>query len=291
MGERVRFDEPTSRYTSLRVGGPADALARPSTRAEVAAVVALCREHGESWTVLGNGFNAIVRDRGLRGVVLRLSELRGLEADGAGEVYAESGVTHTTLTRFCAEHGLAGLEFAVGIPGTVGGWLVMNAGIPEREMVDLVSRVEYLEPESGAIRDVAASELAWSYRRLALAPGAIVLAARFSTEPDEPEAIRARMRSHLDHRRETQPVNEPSCGSVFKNPPGDRAGRLIEAAGLKGTRHGGAEISTLHANFIVNRGEATAADVLALIEQARSTVAERFGVELETEVRVLGDVL
>ncbi len=284
---RVAFEEPMARYTSLRVGGPAEALARPGTRQQLVALVGLCRERGTPWTVLGNGFNTIVRDEGLRGVVLRLQELRALERLDGDRIRAQAGVSHTTLTRFCADQGLAGLEFGVGIPGTVGGWLVMNAGIPEREMKDLVVAVELLDG-AGVLATRPAADFEWHYRHLELPEGAVLVSGTFALDADRPAAIRERMREHLERRRRTQPLTEPSCGSVFKNPPGERAGRLIEAAGLKGSRAGGAEISTLHANFIVNRGEASSADVLKLIERARSAVAERFGIELETEVRIFG---
>jgi UDP-N-acetylmuramate dehydrogenase len=238
--------------------------------------------------LVGGGFNALASDAGVRGVVVQLRALAGVER--AGDVLrAEAGVTHTRAVRFCADAGLTGLEFAVGIPGTVGGWLRMNAGIPEREMKDVVREIEWLDPATGAFGASAGSGLRFRYRALEQPAGVILLAARFGLAPGEPAAIRARMRELMARRRRTQPVDELSCGSVFVNPPGDHAGRLIEAAGLKGAREGGAEISTLHANFIVNRGGATAADVLALIERARAAVRERFGVRLETEVKRLGD--
>ena len=277
-----------ARYTSLRVGGPADAVARPASAEELAALARLCAEHDQPLIALGRGFNTIAPDAGVRAVVVQLGELRALAADGH-QVRAEAGVTHSGLTRFCAEQGLAGLEFAVGIPGTVGGWLAMNAGVPQREMKDVCTRVEWLDGRTGERRDVPATELRWHYRRLELPAGALVLAGRFGLEPDEPESIRERMRESMERRRATQPVNEPSCGSVFKNPPGDKAGRLIEAAGLKGAEAGGAQISTLHANFIVNRGGASTADVLELIARACNEVERRFGVTLEREVRLLGE--
>jgi len=277
-----------ARHTSLRVGGPADALARPASADELSALARLCAEHDQPLLALGRGFNAIALDAGVRAVVVQLGELRALARDG-DRVRAEAGVTHSTMTRFCADEGLAGLEFAVGIPGTVGGWLAMNAGVPQREMKDVCERVEWLDGRTGERHDVSAAELGWHYRRLELPARALVLAGRFALEPDQPAAIRERMREYMERRRATQPVNEPSCGSVFKNPPGDKAGRLIEAAGLKGAEAGGARISTLHANFIVNRGDASAADVLELIERARDEVQRRFGVALEREVHLLGE--
>jgi UDP-N-acetylmuramate dehydrogenase len=268
------------------VGGPADALASPRTLQALVALLSLCRRLELRWWVLGSGFNTLVRDEGVRAVVLRLHALRRVEWSPQGGLRAEAGATHATVTRFCAERGLAGLEFAVGIPGTVGGWIAMNAGIGAREMKDAVEAVELVA--DGQVREWPAHALGFGYRRAELPAGAVVSAARFRVTSDEPAAIRARMQELLARRRATQPVDQPSFGSVFKNPPGDFAGRLIEAAGLKGAREGGAEISTVHANFIVNRGGATARDALALMDRARAAVRDRFGIELEPEVRVVG---
>ncbi len=218
-----------------------------------------------------------------------MQELRTLECDEAGGVLAESGASHSRVTRFCAEQGRSGLEFAVGIPGTVGGWLAMNAGIGSREMKDVVERIELMDFTTGHVQELDAEQLSFRYRALELPAQTVLLSARFRTQPDEREQIRARMSQFLAERRETQPVDRLSCGSVFKNPPDDYAGRLIESAGLKGRRVGGAEISTIHANFIVNRGGATTADVLRLVDQARTEVLRQFGIQLEPEVRVLGE--
>jgi UDP-N-acetylmuramate dehydrogenase len=289
LGPRVRFDEPLARHTSLRVGGPADALARPATAQELERLTTLCREHGAPLFALGRGFNTLVRDGGVRGVVVVLSELRELARDEHGHTRAGAGAGHSTVTRFCETEGLTGLEFAVGIPGTVGGWIAMNAGVPGREMKDVVIALRLLDPAVGQVVEQPASALAWHYRRVELPDGALVVEATFATEPGERERIRAEMQRHLEHRKATQPVNEPSCGSVFKNPEGERAGRLIEAAGLKGRTIGGATISPVHANFIVTRPGATAADVLALIDCAREEVRRLAGAELETEVRIVGE--
>jgi UDP-N-acetylmuramate dehydrogenase len=192
------------------------------------------------------------------------------------------------LTRACERAGRAGLEFGVGIPGSVGGWLRMNAGTREREVKDAALRVSLAGPDGG-VRELAAHKLEWHYRALELPPGTLVLGAHFATRPGDPVQIRAAQTAQLASRRATQPVNQPSCGSVFKNPPGEHAGRLIDAAGLKGSRAGGAEISPLHANFIVTRSGARAADVLELIARAREQVGARFGVALETEVQIVGE--
>jgi UDP-N-acetylmuramate dehydrogenase len=287
LGEAVRFDVPLSRFTSLRVGGAADALAMPPDRSALRRCLAACAAHRLPVTVLGSGFNTLVRDGGIEGVVLRLQPLRALRRDPAGDLVAEAGVSHATVTRHCVEQGLAGLEFAAGIPGSVGGWIAMNAGVPEREVKDVVRAVEVMEA-GGASRCLPAEALRFAYRRAALPEGAVVVAAAFRVRESTREAVQGEVDRHLAKRARSQPLDVPSCGSVFKNPPGDFAGRLIEAAGLKGERVGGAEISELHANFIVNRGGATASDVLALIDAARRRVRERTGVELEPEVRIVG---
>ena len=283
----VRFGVPLARYTSLRLGGPADALAAPGDRKELARTLALCRELELPVLVLGNGFNTLVRDGGVDGVVLRLHRFRALRRTPEGDLAAEAGVTHATLTRHCVEHGLAGLEFGAGIPGTIGGWVAMNAGVPEREVKDALRGIE-LADAAGARRCVPREGLPFRYRSAGLPAGAVVVAASFAVRDAEREAVRAEVERHLAKRARTQPLDIPSCGSVFKNPPGEFAGRLIEQAGLKGARVGGAEISPVHANFIVNRGGASGADVLALIELARTRVREDTGFELEPEVRIVG---
>lgn len=263
-------------------------LAQPRSREELRELVSCCREHGAPLLALGAGFNTLPLDGGVRGVVVQLSQLRALQA-AEGELLVEAGVRHASVSRLCGERGLTGLEFAVGIPGTVGGWLRMNAGVPSREMRDVTVRLEWMDTKTGECHETESAALAWSYRALALPAGALLLSARLRVEPADPACVRARMRELMDARRATQPVDEPSCGSVFKNPQGDHAGRLIEACGLKGARSGGAEISTRHANFIVTRSGALAADVLALIERARAEVSRRFGIVLETEVCIVGD--
>jgi UDP-N-acetylmuramate dehydrogenase len=288
LAERVRFEAPVGRYTSLGVGGPADAIATPETQDEVVALVALCAEHGVPLQVLGGGFNTLVQDGGLDGVVLRTNRLRALTLDDVGLLFAEAGVSHAQLTRLCLERAFHGLEFGAGIPGTVGGWVAMNAGVPEHEVGARVVEIVVATPHDGRIV-IPREALRFVYRGvLGMPPGAVVLAARFQLEASDRESIRLSIDRHLAHRRTTQPIDLPSCGSVFKNPSGEHAGRLIELAGLKGARCGGAQISSVHANFIVNEGSATAADVVALIRRAQDTVRERSGIELVPEVRIIG---
>jgi UDP-N-acetylmuramate dehydrogenase len=290
LAERVEFDAPLSRHTSLRIGGPADVLATPSDRAELAEVVALCHSQSLPTLILGSGFNVLIREGGVRGVVLRLKKLRAIERATDDSISVEAGASHATITRFCVQNGLTGLEFGAGIPGTLGGWLAMNAGIGVREMKDVVIDVECLDATGGHFETIPRADLDFQYRSLAnLPPGSVLTSARLAVE----EAERAKVQSEIDrllgHRQDTQPTDIPSCGSVFRNPESDFAGRLIEAAGLKGFREGGAEISDVHANFIVNRGGATSSDVLALIDRAREAVFEASGIQLETEVKILGE--
>jgi UDP-N-acetylmuramate dehydrogenase len=289
LGDRIRFDAPMSRHTSLRIGGVADAVASPADSAELAAALRVCHAHRLRHTVLGNGFNTLVRDEGVDGLVLLVNKLRRVEERPGQLVRAEAGVSHSQITRFCIERGLAGLEFAAGIPGTVGGWVAMNAGIGSREAKDVVREIEVVSPTGRRRRHLKRRSLHFTYRALrGLAPGSIVVSALFVVGLADPEAVRAEVARKLAARSATQPLDVPSCGSVFKNPTGDFAGRLIEAAGLKGLSVGGAQISPVHANFIANTGGASAADVLALIDQTRECVERESGIRLETEVKILG---
>ncbi|MEE8475821.1 MAG: UDP-N-acetylmuramate dehydrogenase [Myxococcota bacterium] len=289
LGDRIRFDVPMSRFTSLRVGGPADALATPTSRDQIARLLGVCSAHRLPHWVVGAGFNTLALDSGVEGVVIQLGGLRLLEERPGNRLRAEAGVSHAQITNFCCKRGLAGLEFGAGIPGTVGGWLAMNAGIPGREVKDVVREVEVMGPTGRRIRHLGRHALRFVYRALrGLAPGSLLLSALFEIAISRPHEVRAEVNRLLDKRAESQPLDVPTCGSVFRNPPGDFAGRLIESAGLKGRRIGGAQISTLHANFISNRGDATAADVLALMEEARSAVWTATGARLVPEVRMLG---
>ncbi|MEZ4332833.1 MAG: UDP-N-acetylmuramate dehydrogenase [Myxococcota bacterium] len=289
LGERVEFDVPLSRHTSLRIGGPADALATPADRAELARLLGVCADRALPVLILGGGFNVLVREGGIRGVVVRLKKLRRIERVTQDTLSIEAGASHATITRYCVDHGLAGLEFGAGIPGTLGGWIAMNAGIGVREMKDVVREIDLLDRGGRALPPIPRDRLDFRYRELAgLEPGSVIVAARLAVTPSDRPIVAAEVDRLLAHRHATQPIDQPSCGSVFRNPPGDWAGRLIESVGLKGARVGAAEISTVHANFIVNHGDAKAADVLCLIERARGLVAARTGIRLETEVKILG---
>jgi UDP-N-acetylmuramate dehydrogenase len=285
----IRFDVDASRLTSLRVGGPADALATPPDRASLAALLRVCARRRLAHRVIGRGFNTIVRDEGVDGVLIQLGAFKRLEERPDGCLRVEAGVSHASLTRFCRERGLAGLEYGAGIPGSIGGWIAMNAGIPDRETRHVVRELEVMSPSGARLSHLPRERLGFRYRALrGLAPGSVILSALLEVRVAKREEVAAEIDRLLARRQATQPLDVPSCGSVFKNPRGSYAGRLIEAAGLKGEKHGGAQISTLHANFIVNTGGATAADVLALIGHARAAVRMRTGILLEPEVRIFG---
>ncbi len=289
LADRVEFEVPLSRYTSLRIGGPADAIATPRDRKELSRTLAICSEFELPTRTLGSGFNVLVSEAGLRGVVLRLKKLRAIERIGRDAIAVEAGASHATVTRFCVERGLSGLEFGAGIPGTIGGWLAMNAGIGIREMKDVVRSIEWMDGRGDLMAPVSRADLDFRYRELAGLPdGSVLVGAQFEIEESDRVKVQNEIDRLLGHRQATQPTDIPSCGSVFRNPPGDFAGRLIEAAGLKGSREGAAEISQVHANFIVNHGGANARDVLRLIERARAAVAAETGIVLETEVQLIG---
>jgi UDP-N-acetylmuramate dehydrogenase len=289
LDDRIEFDISLARHTSLRIGGPADAIATPADLAELKELLSICEEYALPTMVLGGGFNVLVLEGGIRGVVLRLKKLRRIERAGPNLISVEAGASHATVTRYCIEHALTGLEFSAGIPGTLGGWISMNAGIGVREMKDVVFDIDVLDPAGRRVLEIAHDQLDFRYRALrGLEPGSIIVAARLQIEESERAKVQSEVDRLLAHRQASQPIDIPSCGSVFRNPPGHFAGQLIEAAGLKGAREGAAEISPVHANFIVNHGGATATDVIRLIERARTKVAEETGIRLETEVKLLG---
>jgi UDP-N-acetylmuramate dehydrogenase len=289
LGDRIRFGVPMARHTSLQVGGPADALATPTSREDLAGLLAVCSTHGVPHQVIGSGFNTLVLDGGLDGVTIQLGKLRRIEERPGAAIRAEAGVSHSQITRFCVDRGFAGLEFGAGIPGNVGGWVATNAGIPGREVKDQLREIEVMSPTGRSLRRMERRQLRFVYRALrGLAPGSLILSALFGIALSSPTEVRAEVEHLLARRARTQPLDVPSCGSVFKNPPGDFAARLIEAAGLKGHRIGAAQISPVHSNFIANLGGASAADVLALIQAARTAVRQQTGIRLEAEVCIIG---
>jgi len=284
----LRENEPMSRHTTLGVGGPARWYFKPENRETVIHAMK-CIPSALPLLPLGRGSNLLIPDDGFSGLVIDLSCLSKILHEGK-YVTAEAGARMNKLSQRCAEAGLAGLEFMATVPGDVGGGIAMNAGAFGQQVSDTLQWAEVVKTDGESVMlDVKALDMA--YRRTRLPAGALVLSACFELQPDEPEAIKERMRAMRKKRSSTQPLEKPNCGSVFKNPPGDHAARLIEAAGLKGFRVGGACISDKHANFIVNEGQARSSDVRELIRHARQMVEQRFGVRLEPEVRALGDKL
>jgi UDP-N-acetylmuramate dehydrogenase len=286
----AKFDEPLRRYTAWKIGGPADALLEPKSVDELVAAVREARENGVPVTVLGGGTNVLVRDGGIRGLTIRLAKsLTNVEVDGLS-VAADAGVLYPVLANATAAKGLAGLEFATGIPGTVGGAVYMNAGAYGSETKEVLVWADVFRAEAGEVVRMPNRALLLSYRKSILheRPDWLVLRVGYALEPGDAEALKARIKEFRAQRMNGSP-SKPSCGSTFKRPPGDFPGRVIEAAGLKGARVGSIEVSPVHANYLVNLGGGTAEDALKLIDLVRSTVREKLGVELESEVRVIGE--
>ena len=286
--DRVLENAPMSRYTTFRVGGPADALFLPASVEELCTSLAAAKAQGVPVCLIGNGSNLIVRDGGIRGLVIALGEpFSELRVEGA-QVWAQAGARLSAVAAAAQRAGLAGLEFASGIPGTLGGGCAMNAGAYGGELKDVLVWADVLL--DGELHRLSRDEMEMGYRStMPLRRGAIVVAACFELRRDDPEAIQERMRDLANRRREKQPLNLPSAGSTFKRPEGHFAGALIEQCELKGCTIGGAQVSEKHAGFIVNVGDATAADILNLIEHVQRVVRAQTGVHLETEVRVLGE--
>ncbi len=286
--DQILVNEPMSCHTTFRVGGPADVLFLPESGGDVARALAAAKALGVEAYVIGNGSNLIVRDGGVRGLVIGLGEGMSAVSREGNVVAAQAGATLARVSAFAQGEGLSGLEFASGIPGTLGGGCAMNAGAYGGQLSDCLIDATVLV--NGEEQTWTAQDMAMGYRTSRpLREGGVVLSARFRLTPDDPQAILARMKELNARRRDKQPLNYPSAGSTFKRPEGHFAGALIEGAGLKGRRVGGAQVSEKHAGFIVNTGGATAADILALIRVVQDAVRAKDGVELETEVRIIGE--
>jgi UDP-N-acetylmuramate dehydrogenase len=289
-GEGLEYDCPMARYTTLRVGGKAEVLCPVETLDRLQEVMVLLRQDAIPYVAIGRGSNLLVRDGGIDGVVLLL---RGCLAtieespEGASIVTAGGGSTITELLRFCGKQGLGGLEFLAGIPGTLGGAVAMNAGAWGQAVGARVVRVQLVMPD-GDVLTMTREDMHFSYRRSSTPQGAVIVNAGLALDAVKPEEVTAKVAACLKKRQETQPLEYPSAGSIFKNPPKGYAGELIEKAGLKGKRIGGAMISPKHANWIVNTGGAEAKDILALMELARQKVREQTGIVLDPEIQVIG---
>ncbi|HEX4823679.1 MAG TPA: UDP-N-acetylmuramate dehydrogenase [Candidatus Polarisedimenticolaceae bacterium] len=279
----IQGEAPLGPLTTWRIGGPAEVLATPADLDDAAIALRFACERALPWHVLGNGSNLLVPDVGVRGLVLRLRGAQSACAVEGPVLTAGAGASFPRVANLAAEHGLAGLEFAAGIPGTVGGAVVMNAGWHEHETGNAVTSVEFLD-EDGVKRTLDRAGCAFAYRTSAFRGRPVVIGgARFTLVPDDPAEVKARLTAFAESRKAHQPTELPSCGSVFLKPEGDFAGRLIEAAGLKGKRIGAIEVSPKHANFFVNLGGGNAKDVLALVEAVESEVMRKLGVRLVRE--------
>ena len=291
LGEQVEIlvAEPMKNHTTFRIGGPADALALPKTPEEVAEVVRFCNEHAQTYYVLGNGSNLLVSDEGYRGLVLQLyRNFNDIQVNGE-TITVQSGAMLAAVARTAYQNSLTGLEFASGIPGTIGGAVVMNAGAYGGEMKHVLREVNVLTKD-GEVLAIPAKALELGYRTSVIPKnGWIVLGAVLQLKKGDPEQILARMEELKEQRITKQPLDLPSAGSTFKRPEGYFAGKLIMDAGLRGFTVGGAQVSEKHCGFVVNRGNATAADVWELICEVKRRVKEMTGVELEPEVKLLGD--
>jgi UDP-N-acetylmuramate dehydrogenase len=289
-GDRVRGAFTLAPLTTFRIGGPAALYLEPEGEDDLVAVAEAVHASGVPVFVIGKGSNVLVGDEGFPGIVLRLGRNYRWAARDGDRLTAGAAMPLPALAGVALAHGLSGLEWGVAIPGSVGGAVRMNAGAHGGEMAGVVDRVDVFALGLGAHEAIAVSDVGFGYRRSALASDAVIVGLVVRLAPDEAGSIRARMDDAREWRRATQPLAEPNCGSVFKNPPGDHAARLVEAAGAKGMRVGGAAVSTKHANFIVTSTGARASDVLELIRDVQARVSDRTGIRLEPEVHLVGDL-
>lgn len=284
----VREHEPLRKHVSFRIGGPADVLLIPRSMEELRAVVGWLFAERVPYTVLGQGSNVLISDRGIRGIVLKIGKgLDRITFDG-DRVTAQAGAGLPHVARVAATHGLSGLEFAAGIPASVGGAVVMNAGAHGHAMQEIVVSVRVLTADGDQVLSQAA--LGYAYRTSVLQDrSAVVAEATLQLQRSVPAVVAQRTEEWLAQRSATQPIGPPSSGCIFRNPPGDHAGRLIDQAGGKGLAVGGARVSEIHANYIVNTGDASASDVLALMHKVKALVAKKFVIGLEPEIKLLGE--
>ncbi|KAA9302097.1 UDP-N-acetylmuramate dehydrogenase [Aerococcus sp. UMB8608] len=284
---KVKFDEALSSYSYTRTGGPADILVFPQTIEEVQAIVSYASTEELPFMVLGNSSNLIVRDGGIEGIVMILTDLTEAQVQDQA-LTVEAGARLIDVSRLAADYSLGGLEFACGIPGSLGGAVFMNAGAYGGEMADIVSQVDYVD-RRGNLCELTAEELDFAYRHSCFQEnGGIVVRVHMQLHSADQTMIESRMAELTQLRESKQPLDLPSCGSVFKRPEGHYTGQLIQEAGLQGYTVGGAQVSLKHAGFIVNIGQASASDYLAVIAHVQAVVKERYGVDLETEVRIIG---
>jgi len=286
----VKFNEPLAKHTSFRIGGPAEYFVEVRNRSELANLLKIAKKYNLDILVIGAGTNLLVKDKGIKGLVIKLGgEFKSAESvDSAEKVKVGGGVLLPQLIKFCIQNNLGGIEFLAGIPGTVGGALVMNAGTHLGEIGNRVKKVEIMN-FSGKTRVLERREINFSYRKSNLPDKSIILSAELSLRKENKNFIRKRISEQLKRRFLCQPIGFYGAGCIFKNPPGRHAGELIEKAGLKGLSYGGAYISEKHANFIINQGKAKAKEVIYLIRKIKDTVKKKFGIKLELEIRIIGN--
>lgn len=287
-GSGIFMEEPMKKHTTFRVGGPADVLVQPDETA-LAAILALCRRYHVSYSFIGNGSNLLVGDKGIRGVVIEMTDPMGnIEVDGT-KITAQAGAMLSKIANTAASNGLGGMEFAAGIPGSVGGAVVMNAGAYGGEMKDIIEKV-YVLDENGAQLELDRDALDLGYRHSCIPEKKyIVKKVVLELVPRNEAEIRSEMKELNEKRAEKQPLQYPSAGSTFKRPEGYFAGKLIMDAGLRGYQVGGAQVSEKHCGFVINKGDATAADICQLMRDVSDKVQAQFGVVLEPEVKMIGD--
>lgn len=287
-GSGIFMEEPMKKHTTFRVGGPADVLVQPDETA-LAAILALCRQYHVSYSFIGNGSNLLVGDKGIRGVVIEMTDPMGnIEVDGT-QITAQAGAMLSKIANTAASNGLGGMEFAAGIPGSVGGAVVMNAGAYGGEMKDIIERV-YVLDENGAQLELDRTALNLGYRHSCIPEKKyIVTKVVLELVPRDEVEIRSKMKDLNEKRAEKQPLQYPSAGSTFKRPEGYFAGKLIMDAGLRGYQVGGAQVSEKHCGFVINKGDATAADICQLMRDVSDKVQAQFGVVLEPEVKMIGE--
>lgn len=285
------LNAPLARYTTLRVGGNADKLYQPASVEELANIVKELKHKGEPWYVIGGGSNLLISSAGVRGSVIRTTGLTGIKILEPGLLEAEAGARLPHLARHAAQQGLSGLEFAVGIPGTVGGGVIMNAGAHGSSMSAILESALVLDTATGEITEMLPDEIKFEYRRCALDPKQhVVLSAKFRMPQDEPEAIEARTRHNEEYRWKTQPLGFPNAGSTFKNPfPDKTAGFLLDKSGVKDMKEGNAAVSSIHANFVINLGNATSHEIATLLKRMQASVAEHFNIDLTPEWKTMGE--
>lgn len=285
----IRFDEPLKLHTSFKVGGPADVMIIPSTEEELIQAVKICRENDIKYFIMGNGSNLLVRDTGIRGVVIKINEgFDNVQVEGT-KIMAQAGALLTAVSKLALRNSLQGMEFASGIPGTIGGAITMNAGAYGGEMKDIVRSVRVMTTDNQVLQ-LSNREMNFEYRNSRVKDqDLIVLSVEFELELGELENIEEKMRELTFQRTSKQPLELPSGGSTFKRPEGYFAGKLIDDSGLRGLRHGDAQVSQKHCGFVVNRGETTYKEVMELVGVIQKTVMDKFGVELEMEIKRVGD--